>query len=483
MSHPDTIRHSILRDAIAKLALAPAKALRNDTCFQLPPTMRIADADLCTHLARNESSFLVLPDHSGFDSRLVLRTTNEAWKHDKLPTIAICPTVQVARQVQRTTGIESVCAEGFFDDLERTRPVVQSFTGKKSYVIGHDHNPKGRFDQVVLPYLANVIVFDAEHFSSEQLTSLCEPISQVGGRLILCGDQNALDRAHPDLAEAINDAVRQGLHVVPFTSYRLEKAWGRADEFQFYRSTLDNAAHRPTDSKFWVIVATSSWDHGPNAVRSIHSSHEDALNSVPAVFAEVWNDYMFLHRGDWNDSEQPSVSTAEWSLPIAPEIGDAVHIENHAVVSLISLDELRYSSDDFRQDSRATDPLADTRPFLIFHAKSDESTLFPDHYKLVARLEAENINHAVFLSQQHSEVPWTQYPGVTPFADKPRSTRIGDVIIDHDIPRRYVADNDWRPVMTVEEPVHIHERAPASIEPFPKPEPVNHTISAASRKF
>jgi hypothetical protein len=423
--------------------------------------MKIADADLCTYLARNESSFLFLPDHETFTTRLILRTTNEAWQLDKIPTLAICSTERSANVVQTATGIKTVCAEKFFADLERARPVTYTFTGKKSFVIGHDENPKGRFDDIVLASFANVIVYDAHNFSAEHLATLCDPVSQVRGRLILCGDWNALDRAHPDIAETISDALGQGLHVVPDSSatYHPEKAWQLGNELDF-DSAPDNPALRSGDARPWVIVATCWWEDGTNVVRAIHSSQEDALNAVPAVFAEEWRNYIFLCHGDWTDRQPPSVSAAEWRATLDPEIGQRVRIENHAVVSVSALDELPQSRlpDDRRPDTRATDPLARTRPFLVFHAKSGESTQFPDHYTLVARIEAESIDHAAFLSQRHAEVPWTKHPGVTPFADNPRSTQVGDVLIEHDVPQRYAGRHGWCPVKTNMEPAHVSQR-------------------------
>lgn len=456
---------SELLAAITRLSAKPAKTIRDDTRFRLPVTMRIGDADLCTYLARNESSFLFLPDYNSFNTRLILRTTNEAWKQDKLPTIAICPTEEAANQLQKSTAIESVSAGRFFSDLESARPVTQTFTGKKNYVIGHDENPRGKFDDIVLPSLANVVVYDAHVFSAQQLASLCDPISQVRGRLILCGDWTAIERAHPDIARTISDTLGYGLPDIPVGSHP-EKAWELGNELDSY-SPADKPVPLSADSKPWVIVANCWWDSDANCVRSIHSSQEEALNSVPAVFTDVWNDYMFLCRGAWSDYEPPSVSTAEWRLPISPEIGDAVRIENHAVVSVSNVDQLPplRSPDAFRPETRETDPLAKTRPFLVFHANSDDSTLFPDHYTLAARIDAESIDHALFLSQQQAEVPWTQYPGVTPLADKPRSTQVGDVFIDHDVPKRYFGPNHWRPATTTMDPAYV-QRITAEVNSY-----------------
>jgi hypothetical protein len=133
-------------------------------------------------------------------------------------------------------------------------------------------------------------------------------------------------------------------------------------------------------------------------------------------------------------------------------------------------------SDALCADTRETDPLANTRPFLVFHAKSDESTLFPHHYTLVARVEAESIDHALFLSQRHTDVPWTQYPGVTPFTDRPRSTQAGDVIIDHDEPKLCVGPNAWRPATTTMEPAYVHRIKAEVNNYFSSPQPDDREI-------
>src|SRR5262245_59681994 len=119
MSEPESYRSSQLVEAIAKLSKSPAKPLREDTYFRLPITMTIADADLCAYLARTQRSFLFLPDFDTFTTQLIIRTTNEGWKHDKLPALVICPTADIATDVEKTTGIESVSAENFFRDLDR----------------------------------------------------------------------------------------------------------------------------------------------------------------------------------------------------------------------------------------------------------------------------------------------------------------------------------------------------------------------------
>ena len=110
MSDSDSIRSANLVEAIAKLGQHRAIALRDNTYFRLPVAMKIAEADLCTYLARNQSSFLFLPDQGPYNTRVILRTTNEVWQHDRLPTLAICPTERSAKELQKTTHIESISA-------------------------------------------------------------------------------------------------------------------------------------------------------------------------------------------------------------------------------------------------------------------------------------------------------------------------------------------------------------------------------------
>lgn len=483
MDAPQHSKPSDFLAAIKRLSAQTAKALQKDTHLRLPITMKIGDAYRCADLARNAVSFQYLRDDDTFKTGLILRTVNQAWKHDKLPALAICASEDSAKALQKAADIESLTAERFFSDLERARPVTQTFSGKKNYVIGHDHNPEGRFDKIVLPTFANVIVYEADKFSPDQLTSLCDHVTEVRGRVILCADCQALDQAQPQIGEILDDFFGESGPEIPFGT-DTEKAWELGNELESF-SAANERVPRYDDTKPWVIVANCWWEFGANCVRSIHSSQEEALNAVPAVFAEEWRNYMFLCRGDWTDREPPTVSAAEWRASRAPEIGQYVHIQHHAVVSINSLDE-RPSlplPDGRCPETRETDPLAKTRPFLVFHAKSDEATLFPDDYALVARVEADNIDHALFLSQQHAEVSWTQYPGVTPFADKPRSTQVGDVIIDHDVPKRYVGPNDWCPATTTMDPAYVHRITAEVNGYFSRPEPNTQHIPVQRMKI
>lgn len=452
--------------AITKLSENRAKPLRDDTHFVLPISMRIAEADLCTYLARTERSFLFLPDQNRFSTQLILRTTNEAWSKDNFATLTICPTEQCATEVQSTTGIASISVEKFLADLKHARPVTQTFIGKRSYVIGHDNNLRGRFDDIVLPSSANLVVYDAQQFSSQQLTALCDAVSHVGGRLILCGNWTAMDREHPDVAGAISDALGHGLPEVSVGNH-LDKAWELGNELEPYTKT-EKELLRHAESLPWVVVANCWWEQGANSVRSIHASKEEALNAIPEIFSEESNEHSFFFQGDWSETDSPSVSAAEWQLATLPEIGDRVRISNDAVVSLISLEERLPLPEYLRPDSRETDPLAKTRSFLVFHANSEEARTFPDDYTLVAKVEAQSMDHAVFLSQ-HTDAQWTANPGVTSFMTRPRSTQSGDVIIDHDVARRYVGGKEWRPALTASDRV-VHELAPESFTADPEPE-------------
>jgi hypothetical protein len=443
--------------AIETLCEMPARALRDDTHFRLPVTMRIKDADFCTYLARNQSSFLFLPIEDTFATRLILRTTHQAWKLDKLPTIAVCTSKAIAKDLQASTRIESFSAEEFFSALEHARAVTQNFTGKKDYVIGHDRNPRGRLDEVILPAFANLIVYDAEHFAAEQIAALCEPISQVGGRLILCGDQHAVNTAYPGIAALLNRALDDALYKIESAtnSYNPEKAWELGNEPEKF-TAKDNSSCLSLHSTPWVVAASCTWREGANYVRSIHLSAVEALNTVPAAFAEEWEDFKRLFGDDSPYYPLPSVTAAEWSLKEPPKVGDSVRIKDNAVVSLIGPDERLPMPDMLRHDDTSMDPLATTRPFLVFHANSEESKLFPDEFTLVARIHAENIEHAFCLSQ-HADTAGRVHPAITTFADNPRPTQIGDVIIDHDVPLRYLGPNQWNPAKTAMDGSNTHQ--------------------------
>ena len=339
MHEPTRSNQSELRAAIERLSRFPATAIRDDTHLRLPVTMTIGDADLCTYLARNNNSFLFLPNFATFRTQLILGTTTEAWQQDKLPVLAVCPTVESATALQKATGIESVAADRFFDNLQLAHCVHHTFTNKKSYVIGHDYNPAGRFDHIVLPSRANVVVYEAEAFTGDQLTVLCDRLAEVHGRLVLCGNWNAIDLAHPDIARAISDALGHGLP-------------------------------------------------------------DESLGDDPKKTWELGT---------------------ERRKPPAKELGQVDSVATAAPEDI---------------------PPAQKRSFLVFHAKSDDARFFPNDFKLVAKINANSIDQAVTLSQ-HDRLPWTENPGVTAFDESPRSTQVGDVVIDHDCPKRYLGSDGW----------------------------------------
>lgn len=228
----------------------------------------------------------------------------------------------------------------------------------------------------------------------------------------------------------------------------------------------------------WVVVAESPWEAGANCVRSIHASRDEALTAVPSEFAAEWQDHMQLFAPDWPHVAPPSVLPAEWRAPATPEVGQRVRVEDNAVVSLIPPDERFPLPEHLRPDTPERDPLAKVKPYLLFHAKSDKPQSFPGDYLLVAKIEAESIDHALFLSK-HSDTSWTTYPGVTAFTKSPRSTQVGDVIIDHDVPKQHVAEG-WQPVGTA-----IVPRADVRRVDIPSPTASQYTRSheAPGEKF
>jgi hypothetical protein len=443
--------------------------------------MTIADADLCAYLARSDRSFLFLPDFDTFRTRLILRTTNDAWKQEKVPTLAVCRTADTAKEVQRTTGIESVAAENFLSDLEMARPVTQTFTRKKNYVIGHDDNPNGRFDEIVLPCHANVILSDAQDFSADEIAALCEPISQVNGRLILCGDWTAIIRSHPDIEELISDTLGHGLPEVSAGNHP-ENTWEVGNEM--YPHFVPPYYDPPTnDSRPWVTVVKSIWEQGAYYVRSVYPDRTEALHSLADDFAAEWAEHMFLIGGDVTGSGDVTVLPAEWRLSETPEFGQRVRVVGDAVTALITPDEQLPFLDELGPDiNRDADPLTVTQSYLVFHAKSDDARFFPADYKLVAKIEAADIDSAVELSQ-HNGRSWAQNPGITSFTENPRSTQVGDILIEHDVPKRFLGAKGWCLATTNMDPVHVPQNTPVALDHRPTRGPMEREFSPSRPKI
>jgi hypothetical protein len=79
--------------------------------------------------------------------------------------------------------------------------------------------------------------------------------------------------------------------------------------------------------------------------------------------------------------------------------------------------------------------LQDQRVYEVWHAVppdfSAERPLsdFPLSFQLVGTVWAEDLDD-VFAKSNHASRPWTENEGVCPKVQRPRSTSVGDVIVD-----------------------------------------------------
>lgn len=102
-----------------------------------------------------------------------------------------------------------------------------------------------------------------------------------------------------------------------------------------------------------------------------------------------------------------------------------------------------------------------SRAYLVFHSQCTRPAIFPDDYRLVARVDANSLAEAVGRTQ-HFGKPWPENPGVDCFVKQPRSTQPGDVLIHRDT-AHYVDVNGFRPVGMVLQPEMTQRAEPAPI--------------------
>src|SRR5690242_20026891 len=96
-------------------------------------------------------------------------------------------------------------------------------------------------------------------------------------------------------------------------------------------------------------------------------------------------------------------------------------------------------------------PRRNVRLYDVYHAINPTFTLgpprkWPHEYRLVARVEAEDLEQAFDLTN-NVEGPWTKNPGVRAVSHGLRSTSVGDVVLAPDgVPYRCESCG-WRRVL------------------------------------
>jgi hypothetical protein len=105
--------------------------------------------------------------------------------------------------------------------------------------------------------------------------------------------------------------------------------------------------------------------------------------------------------------------------------------------------------------------------YLVYHSRGKNLTQFPNHFKLVAKVEAKSMEQALARTQ-HSRSPWPDNRGVTAFMNKPRSTQAGDVIVSAGQPHKFDGVR-FEPIEAKLEPRTPRPQQSPAPEPSPAP--------------
>lgn len=200
-----------LIQALDELCRTPATPVRADTA--IPPTRSqfVVDNCLATHIARSKESFAFVPGHDAWRTYGILRSAKEAWQHDKLPVLAVCAFSKSPLPFQRETGIQADTADQFLSDLKFAHRMTPTLGADPAYIIRHYHSPNDKYDNVVLPANANLIVYEPHALSPTQLSTLFEHVANVRGKIILCDDRSDLAYFHPELNKAIEISISKAV--------------------------------------------------------------------------------------------------------------------------------------------------------------------------------------------------------------------------------------------------------------------------------
>ena len=197
--------------ALHKLDQTSAIGVSDDTTIPVPTTRFVMNHCLATHIARSKESFAFVPDLGPYQTSAILRSANEAWKHEKLPSLAVCAFSKSPVPFQKETGIQADTADQFLSDLKFAHRMVPTLGASPAYIIRHNHAPNDKYDDVILPAHANLIVYEPHALSPDQLATLFEHVANVRGKIILCGDQSELANFHPELTDAVENSISKAV--------------------------------------------------------------------------------------------------------------------------------------------------------------------------------------------------------------------------------------------------------------------------------
>jgi hypothetical protein len=202
---------SPLINALHKLNEYPAIAICKETPVPMPTSRFVTNHLLATHVVRSTEGFEFIPDESTYQTHAILRSANEAWRHDKLPALAVCAFSKSPDPLREATGIPARTVDQFLRDLQSAHRMIPALGAGPAYIIRHFHSPSDKRDEVILPAHANLVVCEPRGINPNQLTALFEYVASVRGKIILCDDRRELATYHPELTDAVEMSLNRAI--------------------------------------------------------------------------------------------------------------------------------------------------------------------------------------------------------------------------------------------------------------------------------
>ena len=199
--------------ALNRLHETPAIAVCDDTPVQMPSTRFVADHCLATYATRSKEGFAFVPaeDESIYRTYATLRSANEAWRRDKLPVLSVCAFSTSPIPFEKRTGIQTDTVDQFLTDLKLAHSIVPTLNANPAYIVRRYHSFGDKYDDVILPAHANLVVYQPHALSPAQLTSLFQHVADVRGKVILCDDRSKLADFYPELTDAVERSLSKAL--------------------------------------------------------------------------------------------------------------------------------------------------------------------------------------------------------------------------------------------------------------------------------
>jgi hypothetical protein len=202
---------SPLMNALHKLNEYPALAICKETPVPMPTSRFVTNHMLATHIVRSTEGCEFIPDESAYQTYAILRSANEAWRHDKLPALAVCAFSKSPDPLREATGIQARTVDQFLGDLQSAHRMVPALGESPAYIIRHYNGPGDNRDDVVLPAHANLVVYQPQGINPNQLAALFEYVASVQGKIILCDDRRELASYHPELTDAVERSLDRAI--------------------------------------------------------------------------------------------------------------------------------------------------------------------------------------------------------------------------------------------------------------------------------